>query len=105
MTIPLFTNNPSSLTDGLNQLIAQINTSPGFPQGGPLPVSQGGTGQTTLSGLVSAGGGLLAANNLSDLASISTSRSNLGLGSLSVLNTINNSNWSGTALTVPNGGT
>jgi hypothetical protein len=48
----------------------------------PLPLTQGGTGQNAASGtaLVSALGGLVVGNNLSDVSNVATAQANLGLG-------------------------
>jgi len=62
-------------------------------------------GSSWVAAYVSVSGALLVANSLSDVASASSGRTNLGLGALAVLATVNNATWSGTDLAVVNGGT
>ena len=65
--------------------MALVGTSAGnliaLDYAGKLPAVDG----SQLTNLPAAGGGLVAANNLSDLANATTARSNLGLGSAAVL--------------------
>jgi hypothetical protein len=105
----LTTNASGTVSSTLLDLASDLFT-------GVLPVSKGGTGATTTAdarfnlGLtdtatLASSTWLQTLNNLADLTNTSTARTNLGLGTLATLDTLDNSNWSGVALSVTNGGT
>jgi hypothetical protein len=64
-----------------------------------------GAGQVCAGDDARISGAAQKAANLSDLANPSLARGNLGLGSLAGLSAVNDGNWSGTALSLANGGT
>lgn len=96
----------ASIPDGVSIELTNLgytgNAAPTTVITSTQKVSPGGIKGTDGS---SGTGDMLRANNLSDVLNVATSRSNLGLGTLAVLSSINDGNWLGTDLNVTNGGT
>lgn len=70
-----------------------------------VPVARGGTGSTTQSGARTGLGFTTLGSSLVTAASAAAARTLLALGGLATKDAVNNADWSGTDLSVANGGT
>lgn len=97
--------NASGGTTGLLFTGGPITSSGTLTLGGTLAIANGGTGATDAVTARTNLGATATGDALFTAASASAARSTLGLGTLATVSTINNTNWSGTALAIANGGT
>lgn len=104
VTISSITDNEIlSYDSGSGDFINQTASELGLATSASLTSHTGSTSNPH-SVTAAQAGAFATANNLSE-GTASTMRTNLGLGALATLGSVNNSNWSGTDLAVANGGT